>query len=226
LINPSFIEEKTMAQTYTLELALFNFIPNIAFMIGAYFLVRITSKVCVTSCKWLTLIGSLLIVLAGLLKATWKLLYTLGWANIVWMSDIQFILMAPGYLMIFIAMILLAGDLRSRYESLPVLLMAGWKIPFLAIMTLASMGTNIVLIYLSLKYKSRLGAVSFLIGLIFLLSMGALARGEQTIARQWLEEWINAFGQTSFAMGAWLLHQAIGKLNTAYPNQPRFSTSL
>jgi hypothetical protein len=205
--------EKTMAQTYTLELALFNFIPNIAFLIGAYFLVRITSKVCTKSCKWLTLIGSFLVVFAGVLKATWKLLFTLGWANILWMSDIQFVLMAPGYLMIFIAMILLACNLRSQYEILPALLMAGWKIPFLAVMTLASLGTHIVLIYLSLKHRSRLGAISFLLGLILLLSMGALAGGEQTIARQWLEEWVNAFAQTGFAIGAWLLYQAIGKQN-------------
>jgi hypothetical protein len=218
--------EKTMAQSYTLELALFNFIPNIAFLIGAYFLVQTTSKVCAKPCKWLTLIGSLLIVLAGVLKATWKLLFTLSWANILWMSDIQFVLMAPGYLMIFIAMILLACNLRSQYESLAALLMTELKIPFLAVMTLACLGTHIVLIYLSWKHRSRLGAISFLIGLIFMLSMGALARGEQTIARQWLEQWINAFGQTGFAIGAWLLYQAIGKQKIWYPNQPRLSTSL
>jgi hypothetical protein len=205
--------EKTMTQNYTLELALFNFIPNIAFLIGAFYLVRITSKICAKSCKWLTLIGSLLIILAGVLKATWKLIFTLGWANILWMSDIQFVLMAPGYLMIFIAMILLACNLRSQHESLPALLIAGWKIPFLAVMTLASLGTHVVLIYLSLKYGSRLGAISFLLGLVLLLSMGALAGGEQTIARQWLEEWVNAFAQTGFAIGAWLLYQAIGKQN-------------
>jgi hypothetical protein len=107
----------------------------------------------------------------------------------------------------------LTCNLRSKYESLPALFMAGWKIPFLAVMTLASLGTHIVLIYLSLKHKTRLGAISFLIGLILLLSMGALAGGEQTIARQWLEEWVNAFAQTGFAIGTWLLYQAIGKQN-------------
>jgi hypothetical protein len=200
-----------MTQTYTLELALFNFIPVIAFLIGAYYLVSITSRLCAKSCKWLTLIGSLLIVLAGVFKATWKLLFTLGWANILWMSDSQFILMAIGYLMVFIAMILLACNLRSKYENLPALLMASWKIPFLTVMTLASLGTYIILIYFSLKHGSRLGAISFLLGLIFLLSMGALASGEQTIARQWLEQWINACAQIGFALGVWLLHQAIGK---------------
>jgi hypothetical protein len=203
--------EKTMTQTYTLELALFNFIPNIAFLIGAYYLIRMTSKVCAKSCKWLTLIGSFLIVIAGVLKVTWKLLFTLGWANIFWMSDIQFVLMAPGYLLVFIAIMLFACQLRSNYESLPALLLVAWKIPFLAVMTLASVGTHVVLIHLSLKHRSRLGAISFLLSLIFLLSMGALASGEQTIARQWLEEWINAFAQTGFAIGAWLLYQAIDK---------------
>jgi len=200
-----------MDQTYTLELALFNYIPIIAFLIGAFFLIGITSRVCIKSCKWLTIIGSFLIALGGLFKATWKLLFTLDWANILWMSDIQFVLMAPGYLMVFIAMIFLVSDLRPKYESLPALVMVSWKIPFLAVMTLASLGTYIVLIYISLKNRSRLGAFSFLLGLILLLSMGALAGGEQTIARQWLEEWINTFAQIGFAIGAWLLHQAIGK---------------
>jgi len=114
----------------------------------------------------------------------------------------------PGYLLVLIAVMILAFHHRSKFESLPAWLMAGWKFPFVAMMTLASLGIHFVLIFLSLKNSTRMSAISFVLGLVFLLSMGALASGEQTIARQWLEGWINTFAQTGFAIGTWFLFKA------------------
>lgn len=113
-----------MAQTPGLELALFDFIPNFIFLTGSYYLFCIARLVCTKSCQWLVLIGSVMIFLAGFLKATWKLVYSLGWENILWMRDIQYPLMAPGYLLVFMVMMILAFQHRSKFESLPAWLMA------------------------------------------------------------------------------------------------------
>jgi hypothetical protein len=39
-----------------------------------------------------------------------------------------------------------------------------------------------------------------------MLGLAGLAGGEQSIARQWIEEGINATGQIAFALGSYLLY--------------------
>jgi hypothetical protein len=41
--------------------------------------------------------------------------------------------------------------------------------------------------------------------------MGALASGEQTLARQWIEEGINTAGELGFMVGTILLHNDFNK---------------
>jgi len=67
-----------VSETHSLGLVLLDFVPNLAFLVGAYFLVRwvklTSSRLSVVA----MIAGSALVFLGGTLKATWKLLYTLG----------------------------------------------------------------------------------------------------------------------------------------------------
>ncbi len=195
-----------------LTLALFDFIPSLFFIVGAFFLVRMARLVRGERCARMALAGCLLIALGGLLKALWKLLLTLGIADIPILSDQQFVLIAPGFLALLIVAILMARMLRSGTARLPVgssllLMMAGWKIPFLAVMTLSSMGAQGILTYMAFQRKQRIAAVGFIVAFLCLLGMGSMASGEQTITRQWLEESINTAGQLGFALGSGLLYR-------------------
>ena len=62
-----------MEETYTLGLALLDFVPNLAFFVGAYFLVRLAYLVRGKSTARIMAIGTGLIFLGGILKATWGL---------------------------------------------------------------------------------------------------------------------------------------------------------
>ena len=42
-----------------------------------------------------------------------------------------------------------------------------------------------------------------------LVGMGAMASGEQTLARQWIEQSVNSVGQLGFMVGSILLHQNV-----------------
>jgi hypothetical protein len=192
-------------ETYPLSLALFDFLPNIAFLIGAYFLVRIAITQRSSACGRMAMAGSLLVFLGGFLKATWKLLYTVNVGDIQWMSQIQFILVAPGFLALLITAILTARG--KKKVTMPIMAMAAWKIPFLTIMTLSSMGAQGILTYMAFQRHARLAAVGFVIAFLCLVGMGAMASGEQTLARQWIEESVNTIGQLGFMMGSILLHQ-------------------
>lgn len=200
-----------MEETYPLALALFDFVPVAFFLIGAIFLVRISMHICGLHCGRLAILGSLLIFLGGFLKAIWKLLFTIGVGDFQLLSESQFPLVAPGFLILLIAVIMMARsdrETRSNKPS-PMLLMATWKIPFLIVMTLTSMGVQGILTYVSFQRNAKLAAIGFIVAFLGLVGMGALASGEQTLARQWIEQSVNTVGQLGFMVGSILLHQHI-----------------
>lgn len=192
-------------ETYPLSLALFDFIPTIAFLVGAYFLVRITLMLRGSPCGRMAIAGSALVFLGGFLKALWKLLYAANVGDYQWMSQVQFILLAPGFLALLVTVILIARV--KKKVAVPLMVMAPWKIPLLAIMTLSSMGLQGILTYMAFQRKNTLAAVGFIIAFLCLVGMGAMASGEQTLARQWIEESINSVGELGFMLGAILLHR-------------------
>ena len=83
-----------------------------------------------------------------------------------------------------------------------------WKIPFLTVMTLTSLGAYGLLAYISFKKKVPLAASLFILALICMLGMSGMASSlEQTVANQWLEEGVNSLGQISFAVASYLLYR-------------------
>ena len=200
-----------MEETYPLSLAIFDFVPVFAFLAGAFFLVR-TGLICGGKSSGRMLIGgSLLVFLGGFFKATWKILYTLQIADIQWMSEGQFIFSGIGFLGIFVGVLYMV---RGRNVKTPndgndnvVASIAPWKIPFLFLMTLTSLGAEGILAYLSFKRGVRKAAIGFVIGVMGLLAMGALASTEQTLAMQWIEESVNTIGQIGFMFGNIFLYQ-------------------
>ena len=200
-----------MEETYPLALAMYDFVPVAFFQIGAIFLVRTSTRMCGLRCSRLAIVGSLLIFLGGFLKAIWKLLFTIGVGDYQWLSESQFPLVAPGFLVLLIAVIMMArSDREARtINAASILLMATWKIPFLIVMTLTSMGVQGILTYVSFQRKAKLAAAGFIVAFLGLVGMGAMASGEQTLARQWIEQSVNSVGQLGFMVGSILLHQNV-----------------
>lgn len=194
---------------YPLMLSLVDFIPNIAFIAGIFYLLKFIKIKPDRKIYNLLFIGGMLVFSGGMLKALWKLLYTMKIADIVIMSEAQFVLLAPGFLMMFLAMILF---IRKKEPSLSgaVLAMAAWKIPFLAVVTLSSIGFYASLAYMSFKRRCVLGTVGFILALVIMLGMAGMAGGEQTIASQWIEEGVNSTGQVIFALASYLLYRTCG----------------
>jgi hypothetical protein len=196
-----------MNETYPVSLAIMDFLPNIAFLVGAYFLVRISAMAKSKPCSRMVMAGALLIALGGLLKATWKLIYASGAGNIRVMSEVQFILVAPGFLAVLMAVILIARKRTGSKAAMPVMAIAAWKMPFLFIMTITSLGAQGILAYIAIRRGVTLAAVGFAIAFMGLLAMGGLASAEQSLGMQWLEESINSIGQLGFMTGSILLHR-------------------
>jgi hypothetical protein len=186
-------------ETYSIPMALMDILPNIAFLVGAFFLVRLVLRERGSKCGRMLMMGSLLIFLGGAMKATWKLLVAAEIANITFLSEQQFVLLGIGFVGMLVSVILLARQKLPKGGGpvAPVMAMAAWKIPFLAIMTLASLGAQGILVYLSFRR----------VAVLCMLGMAGMASGEQTITRQWIEQSVNLAGQSSFALGAFFLNK-------------------
>lgn len=196
-------------ETYPLSLALVDFFPALAFLIGAFYLVRIALLCRGRRTGRMVMAGTLLVFLGGFLKASWKLLYSTGIADIQWMSQGQFILSGIGFLGMCVAVVLMvrsSGKTGSSNAG-PVLAIAAWKLPFLFLMTVTSLGAEGILAALAFRRHARGAAIGYVIGVLGILAMGGMASAEQTLAMQWIEEIINTIGQLGFMAGSILLYQ-------------------
>ena len=218
---------------FTLGLALFDFAPVLLTGVAVYLLFLFVRGAGVTN-AWLSGIGGLLIVAAGLCKASWKLIVVLTGQDITWLANALFPLMAPGFA-------LLAAGIWSalrihRGKTAPVWI---WAVAILAIavtaaiaifqtvttdlerpwhqpvLTLASF-SNILLtaLLVSASWKRKL----WLTGLLFMINLGMvfvlipISQIEpMTIQIHWIEQSLTAFGTAAFAIAAWYLHRAINK---------------
>ncbi len=189
-----------------LALCLLDFVPNLAFLAGAVCLIVAARRVAGTSCaRWL-LAGAFFVFAGGAMKALWKLLTTLGLTAPLLLSNAQFVLMAPGFAMLLIGVLLWLRSERLQGTARPaptLLAMAVWKMPLVAIMALSSMGFHVILSFLAFRRKARLAGVLFIVALLALLAMSGMASGEQSVARQWIEEGVNSGGQIAFAVGSY-----------------------
>ena len=123
------------------------------------------------------------------------------------MSQGQFIFMSIGYLALFLPSISLIS--ATKYvKKAPLPAMAVWKIPFLAVMTLASIGTYGILIFIAIRRRQPLAALGFIIALLGVVLMGAMANQFQTLGLQWLEQSVNTFANLGFALGCFLLFKS------------------
>jgi hypothetical protein len=194
-----------VSETYSLGLSLLDFVPNLAFLVGACYLVRLVRLTSSTLSLVLMIAGSALVLLGGTLKALWKLLYTLGIGDSWLLSELQFILLAPGFLAMLVSLVLVLRQERKRWET-ALVAMAPWKIPLLATMTLSSFGVYGILSYMALRRQARLAAAMYILTILCTLGMAGLAGGEQSVTRQWIEEGINTLAQVAFALGSYLLY--------------------
>lgn len=196
-------------ENYSVPMALMDMLPNIAFLVGVYFLVKLAMRERGSKCGRMLMLGSLLVFLGGALKATWKLLVATNTADVLFLKESQFVFAAIGFTGMLVSIIILAKQKVSPTSDKagPLLAMAAWKIPFLAVMTLASLGAQGILVYLSFRRGIRIAAVFFIIAVLCMLGMAGMASGEQTVTRQWIEQSVNLAGQSAFAAGGFFLYK-------------------
>jgi hypothetical protein len=198
-----------MVEIVSLPLAILDFVPVACFLIGGWYMSRIGEQLCKQHSRQAILVGTALVAAGGAAKAVAKLASATGLGNLDPLGNLHFMLQAPGFLILLVSAVYMRRATAIPVpKAHPVLALAAWKISLIALMALAGTGLHGILAGIALRRKARASAAGFALALVCLLAMGGVAQGEQTIARQWMEECINTFGQLGFATGSFLLYRS------------------
>ena len=215
---------------YSLNLALFDFIPVALSALGLWWLAGILAQALPESRRLLQA-AVVLVVAGGLSKATWKLIWVLSQTDLVLLSNLLFILIAPGMLLLVFhvgaALRVWAGRAPgrpARRAALLIVLVAAaalagaaanpegrtWFFILLGAAALANIAISGLLIRFAWRQREWLTASLFLFSIALILLLSGLAPvAGSSAAAQWLEESLNVLAQGSFALAVWRLRGAI-----------------
>ena len=232
-------------ETYTLGLALEDFVPVIFSSIGLYFVSRMVTNVNARLGQMAT-IGFVLVSIGGFLKATWKLTMALtnSQTNLVWLDKGMFMWMSVGFTLLAFALWFMS-EIRSGKRkpnriwlgpsvvlgfSLVAILFTGfpdvtvntWRFILLGVMTIGNVVMVVLLIQQARYNNLNKMAWLFLVNIVIVFVLSGLARiPEQSIPLQWTEQLLNTFGQGAFAYAAWKLAGIVSPASVPATGQVR-----
>ena len=193
---------------FTIGMALVDYIPVAFFAAAAVILMRDLYYKMSKGAFALFAAGTIMITIAGALKATWKLLYAAGICNFEALNNMFFPTQSIGFLLAglgILAMICYNQKEKKLYSVPPVF---SGTFVFVGLM-IAGLGVmDTVLCILAAKLKKPGLIAIFVLSFVCSLGMGYLSSKDFTeAAMNWIAEGVNVVGQGSLLVGAYLLHK-------------------
>ena len=223
-------------ETYTVALALQDFLPVAFSAIGLFYLAELADKMSGGRAvlKWFALVGAWLTMLGGGTKAAWKLNLALTSQNLVWTDQQLFFMLGAGFTLLAWAFIaarrVKAGKPIAAYSWLiPLGIIAVhwgtafylksayvdtryWFFMLLGLTTIANFVLSGTAIRQSFEQKQTLVAILFIINIVMILALQGLARtGDRTESMQWLQQSLNTLSNAFFAYAGSALNRKFGK---------------
>ena len=194
----------------TASMAIVDFIPVALFFIAAVILQRDLYNKMVKGAFALLAAGSIMVLVSGMYKAAWKILYALGVCDFAALDAAFFPLQAPGFLLVFLSLV---ATLTRKSKGAPPLAAAvplyGSNMPFVGMSTLGCAGMQCCLFLMGKRMKKPLACALFVVAFVFMLGMGYLsAKFDDSSRMHWLAQCTNIVSQAALLLGVWLLHRA------------------
>ena len=151
--------------------------------------------------------GTSFIFMAGLLKATWKLLYGAGICDFQALNNIFLPVQSIGFLLTGAAVVLMLA--RKKVPVLAVPPVFGGTMVFIPMMVLGLGAMVTVLSVLAAKLKKKPVMVLFILSFMASLAMGGMASQDSSQAWvNWVEQSLNCVGQGALLLGVVMLDRA------------------
>ncbi len=195
---------------FSISMALVDYIPVIFFACAAVILMRALYARMDKAAFALFSTGTIDIVCAGALKATYKLLYAAGVCDFTALDLLFFPLQSIGFLLAGIGMLmLLVQKKNTAVAAVAAPTVFSGTFVFVALMVAGLGLINTVLCILSARLKKPALIVLFVISFTASLCMGYLSsRDFAQASMNWIAEGVNVIGQGTFLLGAVALHKA------------------
>ena len=206
---------------YSIPMAVFDLLPVVFFIAGTMTIAGDLKHKMTLPSRILFVGGSWIVGAAGLLKALYKLIYSLGLGDFAWMSGQFFYNQAFGFLLAGIGLTIAVTQLDKAqggsapggskgagsgklYSLVPIPIMA-----LVGIMVAGLAALDASLCFLAAKLKKRNALVLFIFSFFMCLGMGYLSsRNFEKASMNWIAEGVNAVGQFAFLAGCNILHEA------------------
>jgi hypothetical protein len=194
---------------FTIEMALVDYIPVICFAIGAVILMRDLYNKMSKGAFALFSAGTIMITLAGALKATWKLLYALGVCDFAALNAMFFPTQSLGFLLAGIGILAMISCRQTKKAALAVAppVFSGTFV-FVGLMVAGLGLMDAILCVLACKLKKGALIAVFVLSFVCSLGMGYLsAQDFAEASMNWIAEGVNVVGQGTLLLGVYLLHK-------------------
>ena len=190
----------------SIPMALVDYIPVVLFGAAAVVLQRGLYEKMSKGAFALFSGGTIMVTVAGILKATWKLLYAVGACDFERLNQAFFPMQSLGFLLAGIAVIAMMTFRQSEKKDKGIKLAAG-AVPVvysgtMIFVTMMVLGVGGMCLGLSIQAKKqkRIGAVVlFIVAFVAMLMMGYLSSKDfSKPILNWMGEIVNIIGQGSF----------------------------
>ena len=191
----------------SVPMALVDYIPVVLYSISAVILQRYFYDRMSRGAFALLSAGMIMSIMAGLFKATWKLLFALEVCDFDRLNKSFFPLQSVGFLLAGIALMLMVFTRQkgtSLHSAAPAVF-AGTGV-FVALMVLGLCGMFLGLSVEAKRRKKKSAMVLFIITFVFMLMMGYLSsKNFEKASMNWISEGVNVVGWSIFLMGSRIL---------------------
>ena len=188
-------------------MAIVDFIPVLLFFITAVILQRDLYYKMSKGAFALLAAGSIMVLIGGIYKAGWKILYALEICDYQAINTAFFPMQGPGFLLFFLGL-LMSKDKKRETAALAVVPYTS-NLPFIIIQVIGLGGAQMILMVKALKMKKKNAAILFIVSFIFMLGMGYLgSKFDSSSKMNWIAQVTNIISETALLAGVVILHKA------------------
>ncbi len=192
---------------FSVPMALFDFVPVALFAVSMVLMQRDLYNKMPKYAFACFAAGTINILIAGFLKAVWKLLYALGLCDFLVLNTMFLPTQSLGFLLAGLGIILMFTGRKKALAVAPPLFTG--TLVFIPMMVLGLGAICSCLGVLAAKLKKKGLIPVFVLCFFCYMGMGYLgSRGGNSAADNWLEQGVNTLGQLLLLIGVSGLHRA------------------
>ena len=193
----------------TVTMAIVDFIPVLLFFIASYIILKDLYNKSLKGVYALMSAGSIMVFLAGLCKATWKILYALNICDFEALDRSFFPMNALGFMLFFCGMLGFFSSANRKAMAYSVVAPFTSNMPFVILQVLGYAGVQFSMVHIARKMKQNKAVICYILAFIFMLGMGYLsAKFDDSSNMHWMAQITNIISNGSFLLGSLMLHKA------------------